>query len=189
MSRSDKQLGGVHFNRRSFFKGIAATGAMATIAAATPAASQSSSETKTAAKTWRDKPDPIDESLISDGGTYDVVVVGGGNAGLLCARVAAMKGASVAVIENQAEKSYPWVGTEVGTVNSQYAQDHGAPRIDEDDFLREWARRNVIRHNPKRASYFVKNSGKILDWVIKDLDKEWLAENSHVMSCPPRQRY
>ena len=186
MSRSDKRFGGVHFNRRSFLKSTGATGVMVTIATAAPAAiSQSSSETKTAAKTWRDKPDPIDESLISDGGIYDIVVVGGGIAGTFCARVAAMNRASVAVIEYQAEKSYTWMGTEVGTINSQYAQDHGAPRVDEDDFIREWARRNVIRHNPKRASYFAKNSGKILDWVIKDLDKAWLAENSHVMSCPP----
>jgi len=185
MSKNEKKSG-THLDRRSFLKGIAATGAMATIAASHPvAAAQSAPEQKTAAKSWKDKPDPIDERLISDGGTYDVVVVGGGTAGLLCARVAAMKGASVAVIELQKEKGYAWVGTELGTVNSQYAQDHGAPRINEDDFIREWARRNLIRHSPKRASYFAKNSGKILDWVIKDISKEWLAENSHVMSCPP----
>jgi len=176
----------INLNRRSFLKGVAATGAMATIAAAHPAAAaESAGEKKTASKSWKDKPDPIDEKLISDGGTYDVVVVGGGMAGLLCARVAAMKGASVAVIELQKEKGYTWVGTEVGTVNSQYAQDHGAPRINEDVFIKELAHRNLIRNNPKRASYFAKNSGKVLDFLIKDMSKEWLAENSHVMSCPP----
>ena len=183
---NNKKKSGTHLDRRTFLKSVAATGAMATIAAAHPvSAAQASAENKTAVKSWREKPDPIDEKLISDGGTYDVVVVGGGNAGLVCARVAAMKGASVAVLENQPEKSWVCVGTEVGTINSQYAQDHGAPRINEDDFLREWARRSVIRHNPKRAGYFAKNSGKVLDWIIKDADKEWLAENSHVMSCPP----
>jgi fumarate reductase flavoprotein subunit len=186
MSKNGK-ASGTHINRRSFLKNVAATGAMATIAVAHPAiAVESAPEKKnTTTNSWRDKPDPIDEKLISYGGTYDVVVVGGGTAGLFCARVAAMKGASVAVIENQAEKKYVWVGTEVGTINSRYALDHGAPRISEDDFIREWARRNVIRNNPKRAAYFAKFSGKILDWVIKDLDKAWLAENSHVMSCPP----
>jgi len=178
----------MHINRRSFIKGVAVTGAMATIAAVHPtSAAQSASENKTAAKSWRDKPDPIDDGLISDGGTYDVVVVGGGNAGLVCARAASMKGASVAVIENQAEKSYVrGVGSQPGTVNSQYALDHGAPRIDEDDFLREWARRNVIRHNPKRASYFVKNSGRVMDRLIQDAGKEWMAKNAHVMACPPK---
>jgi fumarate reductase flavoprotein subunit len=173
------------FDRRSLLKSVAATGAMATVACAHPAAAQSFSEKATNAKSWRDKPDPVDESLISAGGTYDIVVIGGGTAGVMCARVAASKGSSVAVIENQKENKYDWVGTEVGTINSQYAMDHGAPRIDEDDFIREWARRNVIRHNPKRAAYFAKHSGKILDWVMKDLSKEWVAEYTHLMSCPP----
>jgi succinate dehydrogenase/fumarate reductase flavoprotein subunit len=182
----NEKKSGIDMDRRRFLKGVAATGTMAAVSAAHPAAAAASTrEKEKTTKTWRDKPDPIDEGLVSDGGTYDIVVVGGGNAGLVCARVAAMKGASVAVLENQAEESYVCVGTEVGTINSRYAMDHGAPRISEDDFIREWARRNVIRHNPKRASYFAKNSGRILDWIIKDADKEWLAENSHVKSCPP----
>jgi len=187
MSRNDKKSV-AQINRRRFLKGIAATGAMAVTAAAHPAtAAQSESENKPAVKSWRDKPDPIDERIISDGGTYDIVVVGGGNAGLVCARAASMKGASVAVIENQAEKSYVrGIGSQPGTINSQYALDHGAPRIDEDDFLREWARRNVIRHNPKRASYFVKNSGRVMDRLIQDVDKEWMGKNAHVMACPPK---
>ncbi|MBN1625790.1 MAG: FAD-dependent oxidoreductase [Deltaproteobacteria bacterium] len=187
MSENGKKIE-VNMDRRKFLKGIAATGAMAAVSSAGPAkAAQEQTAAKAAAKSWRDRPDPIDERLISDSGTYDIVVIGGGIAGTLCARVAVMKGASVAVVEAQTEKDYTWIGTEVGTLNSQYAMAHGAPRVDEDDFIREWARRNVIRHNPKRAGYFAKNSGKILDWVIKDMDKEWLAENTHIMSCPPTQ--
>jgi fumarate reductase flavoprotein subunit len=181
----NKKISGTHFDRRSFLKGIAATGAI-TVSHSTSAA-QSGSENMAVKKSWRDKPDPIDERLISDGGTYDVVVIGGGNAGLVCARAASMNGASVAVIENQPEKGYVrGIGSQPGTVNSQFALDHGAPRIDEDDFLSEWARRNVIRHNPKRASYFVKNSGRVMDRLIQDADKEWMAKNAHVMACPPK---
>jgi fumarate reductase flavoprotein subunit len=120
MSEEEKEPG-ANINRRNFIKSVAATGAMAAIAAAHPAAAQSIGDQKTGTKSWRDKPDPIDEGLISDGGTYDIIVVGGGNAGVICARVAALKGASVAVIENQPEKSWVCVGTEVGTINSQYA--------------------------------------------------------------------
>ena len=179
----------IQFDRRTFIKGIAATGAITTIAASHPAtASQPAAENTSVTKSWRDKPDPIDEGLISDGGTYDVVVVGGGHAGVLCARAAGMKGASVAVVESQAEKNYVrGSGGDVGTVNSQYMLSQGAPRIDESDFLREWARRSVIRHNPRRISYFVKNSGKVLDFMIKDMTKEWLAQNVHAMSCPPTE--
>jgi len=179
---------GIRINRRTFLKGIAATGAIASIPATHPAsAAETASGNKTAAKSWRDKPDPINEALISDGGTYDVVVVGGGNAGLVCASAASTKGASVAVIESQAEKGYvPGAGKDVGTVNSQYALSKGAPGIDEDDFLREWARRNLIRHNPRRASYFVKHSGRVFDWVISFAEKGWMDENCHILSCPPR---
>lgn len=180
---------GRRLDRRTFLKNIAATGTIASVAAVYPASeAQSANENKTAAaKSWRDKPDPIDNALIIDGGAYDVVVVGGGNAGLVCASAASEKGASVAVIENQAEKGYiPGVGKDVGTVNSRYALSQGAPRIDEDDFLREWARRNVIRHNPRRASYFVKNSGRVFDWVVSYAEKGWMEENCHVMSCPPK---
>ncbi|RPJ62943.1 MAG: twin-arginine translocation signal domain-containing protein, partial [Dehalococcoidia bacterium] len=68
-----------NINRRTFLKDVAATGAMGAIAAAHPAfAEQSVNQSQSAAKSWRDKPDPIDESLISDGGTYDIVVVGAG---------------------------------------------------------------------------------------------------------------
>ncbi|MBP1609375.1 MAG: fumarate reductase/succinate dehydrogenase flavoprotein domain protein, partial [Acidobacteria bacterium] len=179
---------GTHVDRRTFLKGVAATGAVGAVAAVHPAsARQSTGQSATTTKSWRDKPDSIDESLISDGGTYDVVVVGGGNAGSICASAASQKGASVAVIENQAEKSYtPGAGKEIGIINSQYALSEGAPRINEDEFLQEWARRNVIRHNPKRASYFVKNSGRILDWVLSFADKNWIDENCHIMSCPPK---
>jgi len=175
-------------DRRTFLKGVTAAGAMGAIAAANPiSAAQSASENNASVKSWKDKPDPIDEALISDGGTYDVVVVGGGNAGLVCACAASYKGASVAVIENQTRKAYvPGSGKEVGHVNSKYAMSQGAPKINEDEFLREWARRMVIRHNPKRASYFVKNSGKILDELISIVDKEWMDNSCHVMSCPPK---
>ncbi len=186
MSEEDKKPAG-DINRRGFLKGVVATGTMGAISAVhSVSAVQSRSENRAATKSWREKPDPIDESLISDGGTYDVVVVGGGNAGLICASAASTKGTSVAVLENQAEKSYiRGVGKDVGTVNSQYALSQGAPRIDEDDFLRELARRNVIRHNPRRASYFVKNSGRVFDWVISFAEKRWMDDNCHLMSWPP----
>jgi fumarate reductase flavoprotein subunit len=187
MSRNEKKSG-THVDRRRFLKGVAATGAMGAVVAVQPAsATQAVGQSTAATKSWRDKPDPIDESLIADGGTYDVIVVGGGNAGSICASAAAQKGATVAVIENQAEKSYtPGAGKEIGHINSQYSLSQGAPRIDEDDFLREWARRNVIRHNPKRTSYFVKNSGRVFDWVVSFAEKRWMDENCHIMSCPPK---
>ncbi len=173
--------------RRTFLKGVAATGAMGAVAAADHAiAAPSASGNTPAESSWKDGPDPIDERLISDAGTYDIVLVGCGNSGTYCASAAANRGASVAVIEAQAENNYTaGAGKEVATINSQFSLDHGAPRIDVDDFLREWARRNVICHDPKRASLYAKNSGRIFDWVTSFVDKDWMEENCHVMSSPP----
>ena len=69
MSENEKKSG-TYIDRRSFIKGIVATGAMGAIAAVHPAsAAQPASENTAAVKSWRDKPDPIDERNISDGGT------------------------------------------------------------------------------------------------------------------------
>ena len=181
-----KKKSDVNMDRRSFLKSTATAGAIAATGVMAPIAAAKSTGKAKAEKSWRDAPAPIKESLITDAGKFDVVIVGAGTAGLLCARVAAMNGASVAVIENQTEKKYTHIGGEVGTVNSQWAIDHGAPIIDEEDFLRQWTRRNMIRHNQKRASYFVKNSGRIFDWIIKDMSKEWMDENSHLMCLPKK---
>jgi len=187
MSKKDRKSG-TYFDRRTFLKGVAATGAMAGMAAGHPtSAAQSANENPATSKSWRDKPEPIDERLISDDGTYDIVVVGGGNSGMYCASAASNKGASVAVIEAQAEEGYiAGAGKDIATINSEYAMRQGAPRIDVDDFLREWARRNVICHDPKRASYYAKNSGRVFDWITSFVPKEWMDENCHLLSCPPK---
>jgi len=186
MPANDKKSG-TQLDRRNFLKGVAVTGALVAVGTAPSISSaQSAQENTTGKKSWRDRPDPIDEGLISDGGTFDIVVVGCGNSGTYCVSAAANRGASVAVVEAQAEKGYTaGAGKEVATINSQFALDHGAPRIDVDDFLREWARRNVICHDPKRARLYANNSGRIFDWVISVADKEWMEENCHMMSCPP----
>ena len=67
---------------------------------------ESTKKSYTDTTSWREPPEPIDEELITDAGTFDIVIVGAGTAGLLCARVASMNGASVAVIENQTEQKY-----------------------------------------------------------------------------------
>jgi hypothetical protein len=67
MSEKEEKSGS-RLNRRGFLKSVAATGAMGAIAAAHPAfAEKSPNQNNTTVKSWRDKPDPIDESLISNG--------------------------------------------------------------------------------------------------------------------------
>jgi len=67
---------GTQFDRSTFLKDAAATGAMGAIAAAHPFNSTQSANDDKSANPWRDEPYFIDERLISDGGTCDLANVG-----------------------------------------------------------------------------------------------------------------
>jgi succinate dehydrogenase/fumarate reductase flavoprotein subunit len=132
---------------------------------------------------WRKAPDPITEDQISDGGIFDVVVLGGGQSGTWTAVSATDNGASVAIIEVLSEDDFIYVGGEVGAVNSQWAIAHGAPQVDEVELLNEIYRRNAGRSNQGIIRQFVENSGRIMDWVIEGLnDSEWMEANVHIHS-------
>ncbi|MCB7037615.1 FAD-binding protein [Eggerthella sinensis] len=139
-----------------------------------------------AAAAWRTPMESIPEEQIGDGGSFDVVVVGGGQSGTWCARSASMNGARVAVLEILPEDEFVYVGGEVGTINCQWALDHGAVEIDEEEFMNELFRRNAGRSNQRLVRDYVANSGAYLDWAIEDLnDPDWTNDtaNLHVFSA------
>lgn len=203
-------------SRRSFIQGAGAVGLA--VATATPAAALAQEETDQKAKleatmgdsagqqieyasatpenrwqseagaAWRTAPDPIDDADITDGGTYDFVIVGGGQSGTWAAKSLAENGLSVAVIEQQAEDSMQYIGGEVGTINNPWALEHGADEIDPLDFMREVCRRNEARGNQAFIRDYVENSGEILQKVVEEMGDEWMEANSHVGSCPHDDR-
>ena len=112
-------------SRRSFVAGAAATVALS--AAATQAlAAEASSDAKDAesapaaapanrwqseaAAAWQTAPAPVADADIADGGTFDVVIVGGGQAGTWAAKHAAKNGLTVAVVESQEEAAHMYIG-------------------------------------------------------------------------------
>ena len=136
-----------------------------------------------AAADWRRAPEPVEESRIADGGEYDVVIVGGGQAGTWCARSCSMNGLKVAVLEAMAEDEFVYVGGEVGHVNSEWALAHGTEKVDEVELLNELNRRNSGRGNQRLIKDWIYHSGELLDWAIEDLgDDEFMEnpENVHV---------
>lgn len=177
--------------RRDFVKASAAgvvTASLGIAAVPASAAEEQPSDDQTrwlseAGKTWRMRPEPIDESLIADGGAYDVIVIGGGQAGSWAARSAAMNGASVIVLEAQKEENFLYVGGQVGAINSQWAIEHGAQVVDTNDLMNELVRRNAARCNPKLMRQYVEHSGAYLDWALSQVDPAWLEENAHVISA------
>lgn len=97
----------------------------------------------------------------------DVVVVGGGNAGVLAATAAAFAGASVSVIEQQSRERLHMYGlADVGTLNSKWAQSNGVPHIDEAEFIAEWQHRTQNRSDPRLIAQFAYHSGEMLDWLL-----------------------
>ncbi len=100
-----------------------------------------------AAADWRTPPEPVDDAKITDGGTFDVVVVGGGQAAPT-ARSAAMNGASVCVVEAQPEDSFFYIGGEVAIANSEWALERGADRIDKAEFMTGW----LVQRQPQQPA-------------------------------------
>jgi succinate dehydrogenase/fumarate reductase flavoprotein subunit len=156
--------------------------------AAQPAAKTANRWQSEAAAAWRTSPQAIDEALITDGGGFDLVVVGGGQSGTWLAESAAKSGLSVAVIEAQQEAEHTYVGGEVGTINNPWALAHGAREIDTQDFMREVFRRNQGRNNQRIIKDYVEHSGALLQEVIEDMGEEWMTANTHIGSCPPDKR-
>lgn len=124
-----------------------------------------------AAADWRVAPEPIDEAQITDGGTYDIVIVGGGQAGTWAARTATMEGASVCVLEACPEDTFIYIGGEVAVINSEWALEKGADQIDKEKFMNMWLIRNASRTNQKLIRNFVDYSGQIMDWNISEINE------------------
>ena len=206
MSDSSKNSG---ISRRSFIGGagiVAAGAAVIGLAGCAPQSSaaaggstQGGAKSATAAKTanrwqseaaaaWRTAPEPVDEAGIGDGGTYDLVIVGGGQSGTWAAKSAAKNGLKAVVVESQAAEEHMFVGGEVGTINNPWALEHGAREIDPQEFMREVFRRNQGRSNQRLIKDYVDHSGELLQEVIDELGESWMGEHTHVGSCPPDDR-
>jgi fumarate reductase flavoprotein subunit len=137
---------------------------------------------------WMTKPEPVDERIIAETYKADLVIIGGGNAGVPAARSAAESGASVIVIEKQDEKRYTFFGNECGTVNSKFALGRGVERIDPIEVLKDWQKRTTNRTNPRLIRQYVFNSGATFDWLIEVLPKN-LIDTITIFCFPVPKKY
>lgn len=181
------------FSRRSFVAGTAATGALAAAAAPVAslaaeaarssagdaggpkAASTSTSFTYSATPHWLGEKPEVAEADIAETVESDFVIVGGGNAGLMCACAlteAAAGAASVAVIEAQAQDSiFYWGNHDIANLNSKWGLEHGAMQVDPIEFLQEWQKRNINRTDARLVKLFCDNSGELIDWLMANMDE------------------
>lgn len=137
---------------------------------------------------WLGAAPEIDQAAVADTVEADVVVIGGGNSGVCAALAAAEAGASVAVVEVQAEADYTFLGHDIGHLNSNWSHEHGGDVIDEIEFVQDWTRRNMNRTNPLLVRQFAAESGKALDWILSHLDSA-IIENCGIFGVPKPTAY
>ena len=114
----------------------------------------------------------ISEEEITQHDAADVVIIGGGHAGTQCALAAAEKGASVIVLEVQAEEKMHWKGEQIGAFNSRYHLEHGFGPYDCDEIADELYRCSSYLANPVLLRKYTRNCGEMIDNMFSLLPED-----------------
>jgi hypothetical protein len=175
----DEQSG---MSRRGFLKGTAALAGGSIAGSKLQAAETKAPKTDATATSgrvtgysgegdWLGIPPVIPDADITKTIDVDVLVLGGGHAGLMAAIGASDKGAKVAVVEKQSEKAFDsyWgrVGEDIGHVNSKWLIDRGYGPYDTGEITQEFVKRAAGRCNPDIIRLFVENSGAMFDRMVE----------------------
>ena len=123
---------------------------------------------------WLGTKPEIADSDITQTYDVDVVVLGGGHAGLMATLGAVDEGATVATVEQQPWSAFVdldgtganmagWYGEDIGHVNSQFLIDRGFGPFNTGEITSEFCKRAGGRVNPDIVRAFVQNSGAMFD--------------------------
>lgn len=192
-------------SRRSFLKGTAAAGlsaaALGMLAGCSPAQTSSSASADTAstgtaavgqassiaangtAPAWLGEAPAVPEDIAKTVDT-ELLIIGGGNSGIVAARKASELGMKVVVMEKMPEDSWTPIGCDFGSVNSQAYLDTGAEAVDEMAVFNEWQLRSYVRTMPFNAKMYATRSGEAHDYVRGVVSQEELDEYSVYYSFP-----
>ncbi len=127
-------------------------------------------ETKKRFPEWAGEKPIIENYEITNQYLADVVIVGGGHAGVQCALAAAEAGISVIVVEKLEKNKMKWLGEQIGHVNSKFLIEQGLGPYDEEEIINEFLRVNGNRVNPSLIASYVHNSGEMMDNMIALID-------------------
>ena len=128
---------------------------------------------------WLGEKPVIDEAEITETIVKDVVIIGGGHAGLLAALGAVDEGASAAVIETQPEALFHkpqgkgpsgWYGGDIGHVNSRWLISRGFGPYNTGEITYEFCKRALGQCDPDLVKLFVQNSGAMFDRMVEVYD-------------------
>ena len=155
----------------------------AAVAAAPAVGQYSSIAVSGTAPAWLGEKPEIPSDIATTVDT-ELLVIGGGNSGLVAARKAAELGMQVVVMEKMTEEYWSPVGCDCGTINSQAYLDTGAEPVDEMAVFNEWQLRTYVRSMPYNAKVFATRSGEATDYVREVVPQEDLDEYSVYYSFP-----
>ena len=192
---------GMSVSRRNFLKGAALAGVGATAATALAACSPKSADTTATAETanasgatpdsstahgqsWLGETPEIADADIVETIDTELLVVGGGQSGVIAARKAAELGMKVVVMEMQPEDTWSPNGCDMGTVNAQAYLETGAEPLDEMQVMNEWQLRTYCRSMPSIAKMYATRSGECADYVRSIVPAEKLDAYSVYYSFP-----
>ena len=162
-------------SRRNFLRLVAGAGLMSGAAGLVGCAPQTPSETPTAATgadeaataSWRTAPEPIAEDQIVGTEKADVIVVGGGIAGVSTAASALENGLSVIVLE--ANEAPRMTGLDFGCVNPTIAKENDVDISEAEIYqlVRDWVHMSANRARADIILNFVRHSGEAVDWITE----------------------
>lgn len=121
---------------------------------------------------WLGAAPAIGEDEITESLTFDVVVVGGGDAGTQAALAAAQEGASVAVIEKRTGDVITQNGGDICSYNSKLMIEWGFGPYNLDEIVNEYVRRANGRCSTEVVRSFVYNSGEMMDNICSLLPED-----------------
>jgi len=203
MTEKDRQTNDelATMNRRSFLKtmavGTAGVAGIGVLSSCSPSGaggggnggSGGTTVIPTSYYSWLGEPPVIDESEVIETVEVDLVVMGGGNAGVMCACAAAEEGLAVAVVEAQAQSDIYYYGLhDIANINSKLVLDSGVPEIKKSEFLAEFQRRTLGKTNPRIVKKFIDNSGPMVDWLYERMPQD-AKDALKVYNWPDRAEY
>lgn len=133
---------------------------------------------------WLGDAPAIDDAKITETLDCDILIMGSGHSGLMCARKAAEMGKSVIIMEKMTEEAWAPIGCDMAAVNADYYLEQGCTPLDPAEVLNEWQRRTYNRSNPSIIKMFTERSGECANWIRALAPKEQLDEFSNYQGFP-----
>lgn len=163
-------------DRRSFLAGVGATGALAAAGAlagcsgTAASASGANNTSDSTTEAWDAQPASV-ASQVSSSEEHEIVIVGGGNSGMICALEAAQLGADVVVLEASAANAM-WAG-DIDACDSQLQKDLGLT-MDKEFAIHDLVRYASGKCDENLIRLWAYNSGPFVDWYQKNLQSKGL---------------